>query len=164
MAVALAGLVLAGSALAEPGFYEAKRLEPAASFVAGKPVQVWCALDETAWHVFAPAGTEHGLATPGGAAMYLDTPGCPPLRRALVRSTDVHQPMLAATIAILTHEAIHLRGESDEGVTECAAMHEMPRVAVRFFTVRPGKQLRALMADAWAGYRVESPAYRTVCG
>lgn len=88
---------------------------------------------------------------------------CNPLLKAL-RRESIYQPALAAVIAILTHEAIHLRGERDEGVTECAAMHEMPRVAVVYFHVVPGRRLRALMAAAWVGYRDEAPAYRTVCG
>lgn len=166
LVVVAAALVAAPTAVAG-GFYEAKVLEPAASYVAKKPVKVWCAKTDAAWQAYLVAtygvvGTEHGSAPFGGAAIYLDTEECPPIRQALA-GQSVYPPTLAATIEILTHESIHARGERDEGVTDCAAMHEMPGVAVRFFHVRLGKQLRALMAAAWAYHRKAPSQYRMVC-
>jgi hypothetical protein len=64
---------------------------------------------------------------------------------------------------VLTHEAIHLRGETDDGVTDCAAMHEMAGVAARFFHAPAGKGLRALMAAAWSWHRKAPAEYTTVC-
>lgn len=153
--VAFAALAFAGSAGA--ALREARSLEPAASFVAKKPVMVWCS------PLTSKTG-EHGLATAGDTALFLDKPACDALLAGLAPRSSVYLPTLASVIAILVHEAIHLRGETDEGVTECAAMHETPGVAVRFFHIKPGKQLRALMAGAWEGYRVEPAVYRSVCG
>jgi ubiquinone/menaquinone biosynthesis C-methylase UbiE len=44
-----------------------------------------------------------------------------------------------------------------------AAMHEMPGVAVRFFGVTTGKELRALMAQAWKVHRSGPLYFQTVC-
>jgi hypothetical protein len=66
-------------------------------------------------------------------------------------------------LQVAVHESIHARGETDEGVTDCDAAHRVPGVAVRFFKVKPGKQLRALMTLVWK-YRATGPAsQRTVC-
>ena len=42
-------------------------------------------------------------------------------------------------------------------------MREMSGVAVRFFGVMPGKQLRALMAQAWKSHRAAPLYFQTVC-
>jgi hypothetical protein len=165
--VLAAALVAAPTAAAADGFYEARVLEPAASYVAGKPIEVWCATSVSAWHSYEIAtygvvGSEHGSAPFGGSVIYLDTEECPPLRQQL-SAGGVYVPTLAATVEIITHESIHARGERNEGVTDCDAMHEMPGVAVRFFHVRAGKQLRALMAAAWTVHRAEPLQYLTVC-
>lgn len=164
--VVIAAFVAAATAQAgTPGFTRDRSLEPAASFVAHKPVKVWCATTAAAWRVLAPSPAEHGAALPGGGEMFLDNQTCKPLETALHKSGAIYQPTLAGMIEVLTHESIHLRGERDEGVTDCAAMHEMPDVAVRYFSVVPGAQLRRLMAAAWAWHR-QGPAtspYRAVC-
>lgn len=163
----LAAALVAAPTAAAGGFYEAKVLEPTASYVAKKPIAVWCATSTEAWKAYEIAtygvpGTEHGSTPFGGSAIYLDTEECPPLRQFL-RAMSVYVPTLAATIEILTHESIHARGVRDEGVTDCDAMHEMPGVAVRFFRVKPGAQLRALMAAAWTVHRAEPPQYLAIC-
>jgi hypothetical protein len=61
------------------------------------------------------------------------------------------------------HESIHQRGVADEAATECEAMHEMPRVAVKFFHVKAGKQLRSLMALAWESHKATPDAYQAIC-
>lgn len=48
-------------------------------------------------------------------------------------------------------------------MTDCDAMHEVPGVAVRFFKVKTGTQLRAIMADAWIVHRASPAIYQAVC-
>jgi hypothetical protein len=160
-------------ALAYPGFHEAKALEPAASFVAHKPTKVWCADTDRAWASFvsahypsgaAPGDDVAGAAEIGGGQLWLVRVVCKSLPYGLEKAPPRKLYVsVAPSIQVLTHEAIHVRGETDEGVTDCDAMHEMPRVAVKFFHVRPGKRLRALMAAAWAWHKGGPAAYKTVC-
>lgn len=167
-AVLAVGASAAGQRLAgAEGFYRARVLEPAAGYVAGKPVEVWCAAATSGWRAFVTAklgaGTlANGWTVAGTSSIYLSADVCPPLRGAL-RGEPQYVPALAATIEAITHEAIHDRGELDEGVTDCDAMHEMPGVAVRFFHVKPGRPLRALMVAAWVYHREQPPEYLAVC-
>lgn len=164
----VAALALASStsvAGPPPGFYEAKALEPAASFVAGKPAHVYCAYSHSIWADFA-----NGNGTPGAMALTrarTDHSEFEPLicstLRAQVKRQLVTTYSLAASLRVLVHESIHQRGVVTEGKAECSAMHEMPEVAVRFFGVTAGKQLRALMAQAWKSHRAAPLYFQTVC-
>ncbi len=159
--------VSAAQASAPSGFYEARVLEPAASFVAGKPATVWCALTRADYNVWREAqgagGRDSGAFTYfGQPESWMSTGLCQVLRQRL-RGVRVDIYELAGAASALVHESIHMRGVRDEGETECQAMHELPRVAVKFFGFKPGKQLRALMAEAWAYHRTLPPAYQTVC-
>lgn len=160
--VAAATVALLGASAARAdqpaGFYESLRLEPAASFVAGKPVKVWCANSQADWVQYGGRDESFGLAIPGGNIVNLAPVVCRYLRAKIITPNG-----LGASLLVLTHESIHARGETDEGVTDCAAVHEMPRVAVKFFKVRPGKQLRAVMANAWNYRDREVEQYRTIC-
>ena len=167
MLVALvAAAVLSG---APPNFTEAKVLEPAASYVAGKPVSVYCARTDLDLREYAQsayglaANFELGFAVVGSDSIYLGQSVCWPLLDFL-KHRKVTYAEVASALQALVHEAIHARGERDEGVTECDAMHETPRVAVRFFKLKPGKRLRAFMAEAWSAYDALQPQYQTVCG
>jgi hypothetical protein len=82
---------------------------------------------------------------------------------ARLRGRAVETYALAAAIETLTHESIHARGEADEGKTDCAAMHEMPGVAVRFFGFKKRAALRGLMAAAWRYHGRADAIYRSVC-
>lgn len=154
------------------GFYEAKVLEPAASFVAGKPVVVYCAQTEAGWRAFLDATGRAGIdatgsgvvgsAVVGSSELQLAPEVCAWLRLALRQQLPATVGV-AASIQAFTHEAIHDRGERDEGVTDCAAMHEMPRVAARFFRFPAGKRLRSLMAVAWRWHARVPAVYRSVC-
>lgn len=161
VAVVAAGVLVwaaAASAAAPTGFYESFKLEPAASFVAGKPVKVWCATSQYQWQQYGGDSEEYGLTRPGSGEVKLAPDVCRYLKAKVVTPSG-----FGASLLVLTHEAIHARGEPDEGVTDCAAVHEMPRVAVRFFRVKVGKQLRAVMANAWHYRAGETAAYRSVC-
>lgn len=164
----LVALVLVPDASAAR-FVKSSVLAPAASFVAGKPVTVYCATSLAGWNRFVAAATDTtdviGLAMPGTSTMRLSPLVCQVL--GLFGNGGKTPPTaeegLADAIETVTHEAIHLRGESDEGITDCDAMHEMPRVAVRFFHVASGIRLRTLMAAAWVYHRSKSAPYKTVC-
>lgn len=149
------------------GFYESVKLEPAAAFVARKPVTVWCAKTASSWHAFliARQGRDDGApgaTMPGASETFLGSEVCFPLKLDL-SGTAVRYLALGPSVETLTHESIHARGESNEGVTDCDAVHEMPRVAVLFFHVKAGKQLRALMAAVWTWRALAGPTYRSVC-
>jgi hypothetical protein len=167
-AVIAAALVLAAAAAAATapqGFYEAKRLEPAASFVADKPSRIYCSQTFGDWQQYAKANgtpSANGLTEIGGGQSELPSTVCAPLIDKLTRQ-PVSVYDFAASLLILVHESLHQRGSTDEGQTECDALHLMPRVAVKFFRVKAGKQLRAVMAQAWVAHRDTPAAYRSVC-
>jgi hypothetical protein len=114
--------------------------------------------------VIAEGGTggEGGFHHAGEDAVYLAPDVCSTMRARLAgRRHELYA--LAAAIETLVHESIHVRGVHDEGETDCNAMHEMPRVATRFFGFKRRPALRALMAAAWRYHRTAAPQSRTVC-
>lgn len=166
VAFVLVSATTAGAA-APAGFSSSPRLAPAASFVAGKPVAVYCANTEYDWKQFLETtgrtGSDaNGSAVPGSSEVKLSPSLCTNLRLQLAGKT-VRNVALGPSILALVHESIHDRGEANEGATDCAAVHEMARVAVKFFHVKAGKQLRAVMAATWTYRAGESAPYRTVC-
>lgn len=161
--------VLAAAAIlaAPQGFYEARVLEPAASFVAGKPAAVYCATNDGAWAAFLGGryggANVNGITTPGSSESRFAPTVCSWLRvRLRLPAAAAGTPFVASALAFV-HEAIHQRGSVDEGATECSAMHELPGVLVRYYGVKPGKQLRALMAAAWRWHRLKPAVYQSVC-
>ena len=163
-------LVVAASSsatAAKSGFYEAKSLEPAASFVAGKPAVVFCAESNRTWNEFltvtGDAGrVAAGSTVPGSGDEKLYPLACRTLLGHL-EGKPQRPAFLALSILTLVHEAFHMRGAWNEGETDCDAFRAMPRVAVEFFHVRPGAQLRELMAQA-SDWRGREPLwYRTYC-
>jgi hypothetical protein len=172
LGVLVLALAFAGTAVAASTDLRANGLlSKPASFVAGKPVTVTCPTDLASWErektTLGLSGLNvwgmHDLTTD---AVYIHPNGCRILSLE-TRGKDVSaEPALlrAGFVETLVHEAIHARQPSaSEGVVECAAMHETPRVMVKFFHVKPGKQLRAWMAAAWFVHRSEPAAYKTVC-
>jgi hypothetical protein len=166
MLLALAALI---AAVAPVGFHGSPRLAPAASFVAGKPVTVWCADTQYDWNgyldsVYGNHDTVSGSTYPGSSDERLSPEVCATLTPAAKATKPVAPTArLGAAILVVTHESIHARGEADEGVTDCAAFHEMPRVAVKFFHVRSGKDLRRLMSYVVAYRSTSAPQFRTGC-
>lgn len=164
----LAGALAAPAAAAAPeGFTSAPRFSEAASFVAGKPITVWCAPDVETWASYLTAHgyagkVANGITETGSSGTMFSPVVCSSLRKKL-NGVPVTNDYFAPSLLTLVHESIHARGTRDEGLTDCAAVHEMARVAVKYFGVKAGKQLRAVMAAAWS-YRDRQPAaYRTVC-
>lgn len=167
--VAVCAAVAASTVAAAPaGFYEAVRLDPAASFVAGKPASIYCAATMAAYYEAGVAATGRpsqgtaGFSTIGGSQSFLSTWVCSYLNRWLA-----HKPVtryhLAVSIEVLAHEAELERGIADESLADCAALAAMPQVVRRFFPLRGIYTLHGLMADAWAAHALESPVYLTNC-
>lgn len=95
-----------------------ERLSEEASVIAEKPVTIRC--DEERAHTGVVQGAE-GVAWVGGTLAYLTPERCYDLYRLAFRG-DIRSSRTALSIAVLAHEAWHLRGVRDEGVTECYAL------------------------------------------
>jgi hypothetical protein len=93
------------------------RFSAEASLIAGKPVSIHC--DESGTRVGAVQHTD-GVAEVGGTLAYLTPQRCHDLYR-LAFHGDITSSRTARAIAVLAHEAWHLRGVDDEGITECYA-------------------------------------------
>jgi hypothetical protein len=89
-----------------------------ASRIAGKPVTIYC--DEAGDFVGAVQHAD-GVAIVGGDHAYLTPERCHDLYR-LAFHDDVTGSRTGRAIAVLAHEAWHLRGEGEEGRTECYAL------------------------------------------
>ncbi len=95
-----------------------ERFSAEASRIAEKPVRIRC--DESGEYVGAVQHAD-GVAQVGGDLAYLTPERCLDLYR-LAFEGDVTSSQTARGIAVLAHEAWHLRGERDEGTTECYAL------------------------------------------
>ena len=106
------------------GLDESTRAEAAARFsgvasrIAGKPVTIRC--DESGDYVGAVQHAD-GVALVGGNLAYLTPERCLDLYRLAFKGEE-RSNQTARAIAVLAHEAWHLRGVSDEGATECYAL------------------------------------------
>lgn len=94
------------------------RFSTEASRIAGKPVTVRC--DESGRHVGAVQHSD-GAAEVGGDLAYLTPERCLDLYR-LAFEGETSSSRTARAVAVLAHEAWHLRGVRDEGTTECYAV------------------------------------------
>jgi hypothetical protein len=94
------------------------RFSAEASRIARKPVDIRC--DEARDYVGAVQHAD-GVATVGGELAILTPEVCFGLYQ-LAFSREVEGSTTGRAIAVLAHEAWHLRGEADESVTECYAL------------------------------------------
>jgi len=94
------------------------RLSGEAARIAGHPVTIRC--DDSGDFVGAVQHAD-GVAVVGGRLAYLTPERCHDLYR-LAFKNDVTFSQTARAIAVLAHEAWHLRGVRDEGTTECYAL------------------------------------------
>jgi hypothetical protein len=94
------------------------RFSDEASRIAAKPVTIQC--DESGAYVGAVQHAD-GVAAVGGDLAYLTPQRCLDLYR-LAFKREVTASQTARALAVLAHEAWHLRGVSDEGTTECYAL------------------------------------------
>lgn len=95
------------------------RISAEAGAVAGKPVQVGC---DTSGRRVGAVQHADGVAVVGGDRAYLTPELCYALHRLAADGEVPSFSETARAIAVLAHEAWHLRGERDEGVTECYAL------------------------------------------
>jgi hypothetical protein len=94
------------------------RFSDEASRIAAKSVTIRC--DESRDYVGLVQHAD-GVALVGGDRAYLTPERCHDLYR-LAFEDEVTSSQTARAIAVLAHEAWHLRGARDEGVTECYAL------------------------------------------
>ena len=117
------------------------RLASEASIVAGRPVTIRC--DEQ--YAFTGAGSDTlGIAFPRAGIAYLDQGVCRALHDLVLDGKDRGE-RTGEAIVVLAHEAVHLRGERREGVTECLALQKGVRLGVRLGLDE--SRARALMSD-----------------
>jgi hypothetical protein len=95
-----------------------ERFSGEASLIADKQVTIVC--DESGDYVGAVQHAD-GVATVGGELAYLAPERCLDLYRLAFRD-EVRSSQTARALAVLAHEAWHLRGVRDEGTTECYAL------------------------------------------
>ena len=94
------------------------RFSDEASRIAEKPVTIRC--DESRDYVGLVQHAD-GVAAVGGDRAYLTPERCLELYR-LAFEGEVTSSQTARALAVLAHEAWHLRGVRDEGTTECYAL------------------------------------------
>lgn len=136
----------------------AARFSAGASRVAGKPVTIRC--DESGDYV-GPVQHADGVATVGGDLAYLTPARCLDLYRLAFKG-EVRPSQTARALAVLAHEAWHLRGVRDEGTTECYALQSAVDIGQRLgLSASTARQLmrqqlteNALRAGASREYRV----------
>jgi hypothetical protein len=95
-----------------------ERFSEEASRIAGKPVSIRC--DEARDYVGFVQHAD-GVALVGGDRAYITPEICHALYRVAFEDR-VDSAATGRAIAVLAHEAWHLRGERDEGRTECYAV------------------------------------------
>jgi hypothetical protein len=96
----------------------ASRFSAEASRIAGHPVTIRC--DESGGFVGAVQHAD-GVAAVGGRLAYLSPERCLDLYRLAFKG-EVRFSQTARSLAVLAHEAWHLRGVRDEATTECYAL------------------------------------------
>jgi hypothetical protein len=135
----------------------AARFSEEASRVAEKPVTIRC--DEAGDYVGAVQHAD-GVAVVGGDLAYLTPERCLDLYRLAFKG-EVRSSRTARALAVLAHEAWHLRGVSDEGTTECYALQTGVEIGQRLgLSADNARQLmrQQLVENALRGQ--SSPGYR----
>jgi hypothetical protein len=98
-----------------------------ASRIVGRPVEIRC--DESRRIVGAVQHSD-GIAEVGGRIAYLTPDRCHDLYRQAFEGGGPFS-QTARAVAVLAHESWHLRGERDEGRTECFALQSGVELAMR---------------------------------
>jgi hypothetical protein len=129
-------------------FRESFTLEAPASFVAGHPVEVWCARNDGVWHAAhrAAGGDAYGFTQDGSA--FFPAGSCRTIEgwKPGSRATS----LFALDLLILVRESLHLGGVADEAVAQCEAKKKLAEVAIRFFGFRPrSAKIRELVRLAY---------------
>jgi hypothetical protein len=138
-----------------------ERFSAEASRIAGKDVRIRC--DESGEYVGAVQHAD-GVAQVGGDLAYLTPERCLDLYR-LAFDGDVTGSQTGRAIAVLAHEAWHLRGEGNEGTTECYALQSGVELGRRLGLGE--EEARRLMAQQLAensGRGIATAEYRVPPG
>jgi hypothetical protein len=134
----------------------AARFSAAASQVAEKPVTIRC--DEAGDYVGAVQHAD-GVAAIGDDLAYLTPERCLDLYR-LAFEGEVRSSQTARAVAVLAHEAWHLRGVADEATTECYALQSGVEVGRRLgLSEQAARQLMRQQLAENALRARSSPAY-----
>jgi hypothetical protein len=104
-----------------------ERFSAEASLIAGKSVSIRC--DESRDYVGAVQHAD-GVAIVGGDRAYLTPERCYDLYRVAFED-EITSSRTGRAIAVLAHEAWHLRGVGEEGRTECFALQSGVDLGVR---------------------------------
>jgi hypothetical protein len=167
-----AALTTAG--IASAGNWEDDRLDAAASQIAGKPLDVHC---EDSWYEWINAGEEAGedwsvlagFTYVSEPVVYIAPDLCDTLHALLdlgPRGVGVYHA--AAAVQTLVHEAVHQRGVTDEGDTDCTALTLVDDVAVRHFGYKRTERVpytvttttRRKVGGRWVTSRSQAVRYR----
>jgi hypothetical protein len=153
------------------GFTSRPALAARAAYIAGKPVTVNCANDAGTWESYVatlsvpPPNGHSGGFTPaiGGDATYLAPEVCD-LLLGRIRGKAVLLQVLGGAIDVLAHESIHLRGEPDEGKTECAAIRSLPAYVVARWGFRKNSRAYFEALNGARSFHRDLPAaYQALC-
>ena len=130
----------------------------AAGAIAGKPVLVRCDSDYRATGYVHDAS---GVAVLGGTDALLDPRICLDLARLALDRRVVSRERTSRALAVLAHEAWHLRGEAVERSAECYAYQSGVALGVRFGLAesRARALMRYRLAMNSSDYRYR-PAYQ----
>ena len=167
--ISTVGLVALAVAALVPGVLRARlehRLAVAAGAIVGVPVQVNC---QSFGGAFVDAGGDLGFVPfgPGGAperATLIKRDQCRDLS-AYLRSDKGNPPReQVVAVHVLTHEAIHMSGVTNEAETECLAVQHDARMAQLLGA--PAAAAAALAGSYWSEIYPRMPAeYRSdECG
>ena len=104
-----------------------RRFSSEASRIVGRPVEVRC---DEAGEVVGVVQHADGAAEVGGSVAYLTPQRCHDLYRVAFEH-DVAFSGAGRALAVLAHEAWHLRGEANEARTECFAFQSGVELAQR---------------------------------
>lgn len=152
-------LVLAGAASAEAvPPRESFRLEPVASWLAGKPVAVYCG------GVYVGNGVEADGSVPavGADSMNVTVAICRHLEGWFHGRTPLAGDFADGLLTI-AHEAMHLRGIANEHDADCAALPKIPTMLRVFFHMRNVFRRTELAQDAQVLHDAMPPAYSAAC-
>jgi hypothetical protein len=132
------------------------RFSAEASRIAGKPVAIRC--DESGDFVGSVQHAD-GVAAVGGDLAYLTPERCLDLYRLAVKG-EVTGSKTGRAIAVLAHEAWHLRGVRNEATTECYALQTGVVVGERLgLSESTARQLMRQQLTENALHSGSSPAY-----
>lgn len=126
-----------------------------AARIAGRAVVVEC---DRAYAFTGAASDALGVAFPRRALAFLHPAICRALHDLAVAGDTSERERTAEAIVVLAHEAVHLAGVRDEGVTECRALQEGVELGRRLGL--PADRARRLMRSRYAAALAERSVVR----